>query len=155
MASDGAIEVGISHQDGKAIIQGKTTVPFKTFVSLILQRKVQQLFKQFQDEPVIVGSDLLTNLASAPDDRQEDRASLVLVTLGTGMYLGLLLAAIIVLVLTLLDVPFSVIYTGIAIAALLAVMAIVVIIQKMQNRRGAAQRLYEEMEKVASMVKRR
>ncbi|HCI03610.1 TPA: hypothetical protein DE059_01655, partial [Candidatus Peribacteria bacterium] len=62
------LEVKVKEEKMKAIIEGRTAVPFKTFVGLVLQRKVFPLFKKWGDEPVIINSELLTTLASAAQD---------------------------------------------------------------------------------------
>ena len=79
---------------GKAIVEGKTAVPFKTFVGLVLHRKVLSLFKQWGKEPVIIDSELLTDLASAQQDSQENKEQLVTVTLGVGVLAGVFVLAI-------------------------------------------------------------
>ncbi len=78
------LEVTFKPETGKAVIEGRTAVPFQSFVTLILQRKVQVLFKDSAQERVIVGSELLTRLASAPQDSHENRSRLVLVSIGIG-----------------------------------------------------------------------
>ena len=87
------LEVEVKTESSKAVITGKTSVPFRTFVGLVLQRKVLQLFKDWGEEPVILSSSLLTNLASAPQDSQENKAHLVTVTLGVGVLLGIFFLA--------------------------------------------------------------
>jgi hypothetical protein len=83
------LEVQVRADTGKAVIEGKTVVPFQSLVTLILQRKVQLLFKQWSKEPVVVSSELLTGLASAPQDSQENRANQLLVALGVGALAGI------------------------------------------------------------------
>ena len=146
------IELDISNEGGKAIIEDKTSVPFRTFVSLILQRKVQTLFKKCQDEPVIVGSELLTALASAPDDRQEDRGKLVLVTMGVGIVAGVFLAVAIFAGLMLFNVYPQMKELHIVLAALIFVAIVVVILQNSQKKKGFKEKLYESMEKVTDLV---
>ncbi len=82
------LEVEIKGGESKAVIEGKTAVPFNTFVKLILQKKVTGLLKDWGKAPVILNSELLTNLASAPQDSQENRSKLVLVTFGAGIVGG-------------------------------------------------------------------
>ncbi len=81
-------EMHFKSDSGKVVIEGKTTVPFQAFVTLILQRKVFTLFKEWSKEPVIVSSELLTSLASAPQDTVENRSRLILVSLGVGILAG-------------------------------------------------------------------
>ena len=68
------MEVEISGGDRRAVIEGKTGVPFKTFVALVLQRKVTGLFQEYGNRPVIVESEMLTRLASAPQDNPQNQA---------------------------------------------------------------------------------
>lgn len=147
-------EVEVDLSDGaKAVIEGKTSVPFKTFVGLILQRKVQALFKKCQDEPVIVSSELLTQLASAPNDSQEDRSKLVLVTFGVGIICGIFLAVVGLLVLLLLKVQPTVTHYAIAVGIMLVLGVIVSVLQRMQLG-STKQKLYESMEKMTDFVSR-
>lgn len=148
------IEVDFTSEGGKAVIEDKTSVPFRTFVSLILQRKVQTVFRKCQDEPVIVSSDLLTALASAPDDRQEDRGKLVLVSVGVGVLAGVFLAALLLVVGLLLDVQPTMDDLLIGLGVLLFVAIVVVILLKSEKKRGFKEKLYESMEKVTDLVSR-
>lgn len=148
------VEVDISQTGGKAVIEGKTSVPFKTFVSLILQRKVQVLFKRTQDDPVIVSSDLLTALASAPEDKQEDRGKLVLVTFGVGILAGVFVSVAFFLGLMLFRVEPEVSDLGIALGVILLVAFLGVILQKNQKKSVFKEKLYESMEKVTELVSR-
>ncbi len=146
------VEVDIDNTGGRAVIEDKTSVPFRTFVSLILQRKVQTIFKKCQDEPVIVSSDLLTALASAPDDRQEDRAKLVLVTMGVGVVVGVFLTVAVFVALMLFDVYPQMKDLLITLGALAFVAIVVVILQGSQKKKGFKEKLYESMEKVTDLV---
>ncbi len=146
------IEVDIDNTGGKAIIEDKTSVPFRTFVSLILQRKVQTLFKKCQDEPVIVSSELLTSLASAPDDRHEDRGKLVLVTMGVGVIAGVFLTVAVFVGLMLFDIYPQMKELLIVLAALTFVAVVVVVLQNSQKKKGFKEKLYETMEKVTDLV---
>lgn len=146
------VEVDLS-DGGKAVIEGKTSVPFKTFVGLILQRKVQTLFKKCQEEPVIVSSELLTQLASAPNDSQEDRSKLVLVTFGVGIICGIFLAVVGLLVLLLLKVQPTITHYAIAVGIMLLLGVIVSVLQRMQLG-STKQKLYDSMEKMTDFVSR-
>ncbi len=148
------VEVDISSEGGRAVIEDKTSVPFKTFVSLILQRKVQSIFKKCQDEPVIVSSELLTALASAPDDRQEDRAKLVLVTMGVGVIFGVFLTVATFVGLMLFGVHPEMKDLLITLGALVFVAIVVVVLQHSQKRKGLKEKVYESMEKVTDLVTR-
>lgn len=98
------LEVHFKTDSGKAVIEGKTTIPFQAFVTLVLQRKVFGLFKEWGRNPVIVNSELLTSLASAPQDTMENRSKLVMVSLGVGVLAGVTLLSLIQAGLLWLDV---------------------------------------------------
>lgn len=146
------VEVDIDNTGGKAVIEGKTSVPFKTFVSLILQRKVQTLFKKCQDEPVIVSSELLTALASAPDDKQEDRGKLVLVTIGVGAIVGVFATIAAFVLFMLFDIHPEMKDLLIALGAIAFIAIVVVMLQGGQKKSGFKEKLYESMEKVTDLV---
>lgn len=147
------VEVDIKSDGGKAIIEGKTSVPFRTFVSLILQRKVQTLFKKCQDDPIIVGSELLTALASAPDDRQEDRSKLILVTFGMGILAGIFLTVLTIVVLAMFDIRPQDKDLWVVLGIFLVVAAVLIVLLRMQ-RTQSKQRLYESMEKITDLIMR-
>lgn len=148
------VEVAISGGPGRAVIEGKTAVPFRTFVTLILQRKVQVIFKTSQDEPVIVSSDLLTKLASAPSDKQEDRSKLTLVTFGVGILAGVFLSAVALLGLLLFRIQVEVKDLSILLGSIAAVVILAMIILKTQKKAGLKEKLQESMEKVTELVSR-
>ena len=148
------VEVDISNEGGRAVIEDKTSVPFRTFVSLILQRKVQTIFKKCQDEPVIVSSGLLTALASAPDDRQEDRAKLVLVTMGVGVVVGVFLTVAAFVGLLLFDVHPEMKDLLITLSAIAFVAIVGFVLQGAQKKKDFKEKLYESMEKVTDLVTR-
>lgn len=147
------VEVDISTEGGRAVIEGKTSVPFRTFVSLILQRKVQTLFKKCQDDPVIVGSELLTALASAPDDRQEDRSKLVLVTFGMGVLAGIFCTVLTFVVLAMFDVRPQDKDLLIVLGIFLVVAVVMFVLLHVQRTPGK-QQLYDTMEKIKDLILR-
>lgn len=146
------VEVEIGNAGGKAIIEGKTPVPFKTFVSLILQRKVQTLFKRNSDDPVIVSSDLLTALASAPQDKHEDRSKLVLVSLAMGILGGVFLAVAVFLILMLFDIRPDMQQLSIVLGVIAGVVVLGLLLQKSQKKSPFAEKLVESMEKMTELV---
>lgn len=148
------LEVEISTPGNKAVIEGKTSVPFKAFVSLILQRKVQVLFKRSSDDPVIVSSDLLTALASAPQDKQEDRAKLVIVTFGVGIIAGVFLTVATFLGLILFKIQPEVKDLGIVLAVIAGIVVLGVLLQKPQKKSMFGEKFMESMEKVTDMISR-
>lgn len=148
------LEVEINNTGGKAVIEGKTSVPFKTFVSLILQRKVQVLFKRSDNDPVIVSSDLLTALASAPQDKQEDRTKLVIVTFGVGIVAGVFLTVSIFLGLVLFKIQPEVKDLGIVLAVIAGIVVLGVLLQKPQKKSAFGEKLMESMEKVTDLISR-
>ncbi len=148
------VEVEITTNGNRAIIEGKTSVPFKTFVSLILQRRVQMLFKTNQDDPVIVNSTLLTALASAPGDKQEDKGKLVLVTFGVGILAGVFLAVVALLTLMLLRIQVEMKDLGIVLGVIALVAVLGVLLQKNQKKSAFAEKLFDAMEKTTDLISR-
>jgi hypothetical protein len=148
------VEVEITNTGQKAVIEGKTSVPFKTFVTLILQRKVQTLFKTSQDEPVIVNSTLLTALASAPGDKQEDKGKLVLVTMGVGVIVGVFFTVAIFLVLKLLNIQPELKDLGIVLAVIAGIVVLGVAMMKNQKKSGFTEKLFDAMEKTTDLISR-
>ncbi|MBI2117912.1 hypothetical protein HYT95_03355 [Candidatus Peregrinibacteria bacterium] len=151
LTSQKPIEVSLKVDQQRAIVEGKTSVPFQTFITLVLQRKVLPLMKQWGKEPVIVNSELLTGLASAPQDSTENRTKLLLVTLGLGAVLGVFALSSTQLALTFLNTSlrqreFLIISGGLLGLALLT--AILGRLQRAQRN----DRIEETIEKIASML---
>lgn len=145
------LEVSFKPESGKAVIEGKTAVPFQSFVTLILQRKVQTLFKEYSKESIVVGSDLLTRLASAPQDSRENRGHLVLVSLGLGAVGGVALFSAAQLVLLLSNFPLTwkehAIIVG-CIAGVAALGALLMYVQRMPK----SDKLTDTVENVARFL---
>ena len=149
------VEVDIVEDgNGRAVIEGKTSVPFRTFVTLILQRRVQQLFKTNADDVVIVSSELLTSLASAPGDKQEDKGKLVLVTFGVGILAGVFIAAAVLLGLMLFKIELQMRDVAIFLGAIIVVGILGVVLQKNQKKSSFAEKLFDAMEKTTDLVSR-
>lgn len=151
---DDELEVEIATGPNRAVIEGKTSVPFKAFVSLILQKRVQMLFKTNQNDPVIVSSTLLTSLASAPNDRQEDKGKLVLVTFGVGILAGILVAALTMLVLTILRIQPEMKDYAIVLGVIIGVGVLGIMLMKSQKKSGFTEKLFDAMEKTTDLVSR-
>jgi len=145
------LEVKLKTEQSKAVIEGKTSVPFKTFVSLILQRKIIPLFRPWGDEPVIINSKLLTEIASAQQDSQENRARLVLVTLGVGVLTGVFVLAVMQILLLAVNIPLGQQELLIIAIALLGLAVLTTVLSRVQ-RGNRAQKLADKMEKVASLL---
>lgn len=145
------LEVHFKTESNKAIIEGKTTVPFQAFVTLILQRKVFSLFKEWGRQPVIVSSELLTSLASAPQDSMENRSRLILVSLGVGLLAGvaifaLVQAGLLTLTITLGREQLLLIGGGIVGVAVLA--ALLIRLQRMRR----SDKIVEAVESLSSFL---
>lgn len=145
------LEVSFKPESGKAVIEGRTAVPFQSFVTLILQRKVQTLFKDYSKTSIVVSSDLLTRLASAPQDSRENRGHLVLVSIGLGAIGGVAVFSAIQLVLLLAAFPLTwkehaIIVGCIAGVALLG--ALLMYIQKMPK----SDKLTDSVENIARFL---
>ncbi|OGJ57431.1 hypothetical protein A3H22_02500 [Candidatus Peribacteria bacterium RIFCSPLOWO2_12_FULL_55_15] len=151
LAPQKPVEISLKVDQQRAIVEGKTSVPFQTFITLVLQRKVLPLMKQWGKEPVIVNSELLTGLASAPQDSVENRTKLLLVTLGLGTVLGVFALSSAQLTLTFLNTglrqrEFLIISGGLLGLAILTVM-----LGRLQ-RTQRNDRIEETIEKIASML---
>ena len=145
------LEVKLKSEQTKAIIEGKTSVPFKTFFALVLQRKVIPLFKDRGDEPVILSSKLLTEIASAPQDSQENRAQLVLVTLGVGVLSGVFVMAIIQAVLLTIGMSLGQ-KEYLILACSIAALALLSTVLSRVQRGNRAQKVADQMEKLSSLL---
>ena len=145
------LEVRFKPESGKAIIEGMTTVPFQSFVTLVLQRKVQALFKRFGKNPVIVESELLTSLASAPQDNQEDKSNLVLVSIVAGVLLGIGGMAVVQIGLLLADMPLGYQELAIIAGSIGTLIVLLLLIMKLQSK-PKGEKLLETMEKVSSFL---
>jgi uncharacterized protein YhaN len=136
---------------GKAIVEGKTAVPFKTFVGLVLQRKVLQLFKQWGKEPVIIDSELLTDLASAEQDSQENREQLITVTLGVGILAGVFVLTVVQIALA----PWGIYLKErelLIIAGVILGLAVLAFLLGRIKKKDKSQKLTDTMEKITSIV---
>lgn len=145
------MDAKLKTDQGRAIVEGKTAVPFKTFVGLVLQRKVLTLFKQWGKEAVIIDSELLTDLASAPQDSLENKEQLVLVTLGTGVIVGVFALAVTQIALT----PWGIYLKErelLMIAGVIVGLAILTFILSRSKKKGQSQKLTDTMEKITSIV---
>jgi len=154
MSETADLEVELHTEQSRAVIAGKTSVPFRTFVGLVLQRKVFQLFKQWDKEPVILSSELLTQLASAPQDSQENRTHLIMVTLGVGMLAGIFCFSAAIVLLSFFDIflgqqAFAIIAVG-----LLAIAVLGTLLARLQKL-TRAQRIADVMERTASFLSKK
>lgn len=149
------LEVEIKAGDSKAIITGKTSVSFKTFVMLILQRKVTTLFKDWGEAPVIINSELLTGLASAEQDSQENKAQLVLITMGAGVLVGVFFFTILqILLLNVVQFPLDTRELLIIAGSLLGLAILVMALSKIKKR-NKGEKLLNTMEKLSSLLSKR
>ncbi|MFA7681502.1 MAG: hypothetical protein WCX61_00565 [Candidatus Peribacteraceae bacterium] len=145
------LEVKLKAEKTRAIIEGKTSVPFQTIVSLILQRKIVHLFKRWGTEPVIISSELLTAIASAPQDSQENRAHLIIVTLGVGILAGVFFFTVLQALLLGLGFPMGqreLLSVG---GGLIAIAFLASVLGRMQ-RGNRSQQIADRMEKIASLL---
>jgi hypothetical protein len=145
------LEVSFKPETGKAVIEGKTAVPFQSFVTLILQRKVQTLFKDHAKQPVVIGSDLLTKLASAPQDSQENRGNMVLVSIGLGVIGGVAAFSAVQLVLLLSNVALGVKEHGIIVGCILGIALVGAILMRIQKM-PKSDKLTDSVENIARFL---
>lgn len=145
------LEVDLTIEGSKAIIEGKTSVPFKTFVNLILKRKVINLIKDSGDEPVIVSSKMLTDLASAPDDSTENRTQLIMVTLAVGILGGVFIFALAMIGLLSLRITLER-FDFIIVAVVLLGLAGLAAAMGKTKKKNRGQKIADTMEHIASIV---
>jgi len=148
------LEIELKTESSKAVITGKTSVPFRTFVGLVLQRKVFQLFRQWDKEPVILSSELLTQLASAPQDSQENRAHLIIVTLGVGALFGVFVFALGQVARTALGYNLGSAELMLIAGGLVCLAVLTVVLARLQKL-ARAQRIADIMERTASFLSRK
>jgi|GEM_PF-391998 hypothetical protein len=147
-------KVSLKTSDGdEVIVEGKTGVPFNLFVKLILKRKIQTLFKDWQDEPVVISSELLTKIASAPEDSTEDRSKIIITAMVIGFCIGMFATAVI-----LVGLSFSGIVVGsrelVAAIGVLGLVALAVFAAMKVQTRKAKQGFVEKIEEIAEVFSR-
>ena len=149
------IEVEISGGGGKVIIEGKTTVSFKTFVSLVQKRKLTDLFKNRSKDPVIINSELLTELASSPQESHENKAQLVLVTMGAGVIVGVFCFTVLqIFMLNVLQFPLYTQELFLIAGAILGIAILGIALSKIKKR-NKGEKLLETMEKLAALISKK
>jgi hypothetical protein len=146
------LEVPLKSDPVRAIVEGKTAVSFQSFIGLVLQKKVLQLCKQWGSEPVIIRSELLTAIASAPQDNEDNRRHLLMVTLGSGIVLGLFFSTAVLLVLTLLSITLGVRELGIFLAGMAGVALLGWLLMNVQMR-SIGEDVEETMEELSKFLK--
>lgn len=145
------LDVDLRHEGEKVIIEGKTGVPFETFVTLILQRKVFSLLKHWGKMPVVIDSELLTSLASAPQDTHEDRGKLVKVTFGAGILAGIFFTTVGLVILNISGIRLGTKELAI-IAGGIVLLGLLVSVIGRAPRKSRGEKLTENMEKLATML---
>jgi uncharacterized membrane protein YqjE len=96
-------------------------------------------------------SELLTSLASAPQDSQENRANVIFVSMLTGILLGVVGFAAVQAVLLFVDITISLNDLGIIIGSVVLVVALLGIMMK-SRQRPKSEKFVETMEHVASFL---
>ncbi len=145
------MEVELNQEGSKAIITGKTSVPFTTFVKLVLERKLGNIIKNSGEEPIILNSELLTSLASAPQDSRENQAKLTLVTLGCGVLVGVFIFSLIQIVLPMLGVTLGPKDYVVMAGLLMGIVVLALTLERMK-RRKKADKVTEAMERLTSLL---
>lgn len=148
------LEVQFKPETGKAVIEGKTAVPFQAFVGLILQRKVTNLLKVWGKHAVIVESELLTSLASAPQESQENKANLILVSLIGGALAGITGFAAVQLLLLLVEIPLGYRELGIIVGSVALLVGFLYMIMKSRTK-SKNEKLVETMEQVSAFLSKK
>lgn len=149
------VEVQIKPTDsGRAVIEGKTAVPFSSFVTLILQRKVLQITKTWGKEPIVVSSELLTTLASAPQDTVENKTHLVYVTMGVGAILGVLALSVVQILLLVGGITLD-LTQHLLISGVIAAIALLGFMLARAQKKPKSDKMVETMEKVAGFLSKK
>ncbi len=146
------LEVNVRPDTGRAVIEGKTAVPFQNFVTLVLQKKVLPLCKHWGRDPIVVSSELLTSLASAPQDSQENRSGVVLVSFIAGALAGILGLALVQLGMIVAGVPFGWRELTIVAGSILGVLLLLFVLIKVQKSAPKGEKFLEAMERTASYL---
>lgn len=146
------LEVNLKSDPVKAIIEGKTTVSFQSLVTLILQKKVFTLFKDWSSEPIILSSSLLTSLAASPQDSQENRSHLILVTLGVGILGGIAFYSLILVLLSFGGLSIGNTELLLVAGCILGGGALMIMLSRMQVKANT-EKVTEALEKVANLLK--
>ncbi|HVW66987.1 MAG TPA: hypothetical protein VHA78_04650 [Candidatus Peribacteraceae bacterium] len=149
---DNELEVKFKPETGKAVIEGKTVVPFQAFVTLVLQKKVLSLTKTWGKHPVIVDSELLTSMASAPQDNQENKSNMILVSMILGIIFGVAGFSVIQIALLLVKIPLGIKELSIIVGSILAVILVGALVMNMQ-RKPKGEKLVETIEGISSFLK--
>lgn len=148
------LEVQFKPETGKAVIEGKTVVPFQAFVALILQRKVTGLLKTWGKHPVIIESELLTSLASAPQDSVENKANLIFVSLMTGSLAGITVFAAVQLALLFVNIPLGTKELGIIVGSVAVLVLLLAMMMKSRSK-PKSEKLVETMEGVSAFLSKK
>lgn len=148
------LEVHFRPETGKAVIEGKTVVPFQSFVALILQRKVLHVAKTWGKAPVVVDSELLTSLASAPQDSQENRSQIILVSMVAGGLAGIAVLAAAQAILLVAGYTLGYREFGAVLGCIAVGIGAVWLMMSMQ-RRSKGEKLIETMENVSAFFSSR
>jgi hypothetical protein len=150
MRKGGDVKVSMKEREEHAVIEGKTAVPFGSFMKLVQSRKVQPLMKRWQNEPVVISSDLLTHIASAGSESQEDRSKIILTAIVLGLAFGIFLATMGLFLLNLFGMSLGQreLITGLGILLILGVA--VYSAMRVQGS-GFRQDLIEKIEKIANV----
>lgn len=146
------LEVQFKPDSGKAVIEGKTTIPFQSFVTLVLQRKVMTLMKAWGKHAVIIDSELLTSMASAPQESRENVQNLILVTLVTGALGGVGVFAAIQALLSFLHVGLTW-KEQLLIAGSILMLAVLLGVAMKLRKLPRGEKLTETMEGIAGLLK--
>ena len=151
MRKSGDVKVTLKTAQGEqAVIEGKTSVPFGMFVKLILKKKVQSLLKDWQEEPVIISSDLLTKVAAAPGDTTENKSKVILTALVMGLVFGIFFSAASIVVLGMMGVVIGQKELLVALGAVLVIGAAVFGASQIQAGK-AKEKFVEKIEHVADV----
>ena len=109
------------------------------------------LFKQWGGEAVIIDSELLTDLASAPQDTQENREQLITVTLGVGVLIGIFVMSVAQIALTPWNYYLNQQHLLMVAGTLFGIGVLVWMLSK-TKKKGRSQKMADTMEKITNIV---
>lgn len=149
--TSGELEVNFKPETGRAVIEGKTVVPFQAFVTLVLQKKILPFTKTWGKHPVVIDSELLTSLASAPQDSRENISTMVLVSLIAGVLLGVAGLAAAEALFLFLQTPLGIKEHLVLLGSIALLVILLALFMKMQ-RMPRGEKLLETIESVSGFL---
>jgi len=153
MKKGGDVKVTMKDRGDHAVIEGKTAVPFGSFMKLVQSRKVQPLMKKWQNEPIMLSSDLLTHIASAGGESREDRSKVILTAMVIGLAFGIFITGVVMFFMGILGITVGQ-RELITVLGVLLVLGLAVYSAMRVQSGNAKQDLIEKVEKISDVFSR-